>query len=158
MNAWASLLEVYLSEGMKKEQMHEWIPREVVGDDGAGDGHLLKGEDELADPDEAHGVVPDQVLEGLLHLELHQPRAVALHRGPCGSGGSRLIKSLLACSQPVGVLEDKPTLSRGCLMTCIYNKCLFRYSEVKEFDKSHPMSERCIILLNDTSESFSCGK
>ena len=67
--------------------MNACVPREVVGDDGASDGHLLEGEDELADPDEAHSVVPHQVLEGLLHLELHQLRAVTLHRGPCGGGG-----------------------------------------------------------------------
>lgn len=57
-------------------------PGEVVGDHGSGDGHLLEGKDELCDPDEAHGVVPHQILRRPFHYIFYHTRGGVLHRGP----------------------------------------------------------------------------
>lgn len=57
-------------------------PGEVVRDHGSGHSHLLTGQDELADPDETHSVVPGQVLQRTCQPELCQPCLLVLDRVP----------------------------------------------------------------------------
>lgn len=58
-------------------------PREVVGNHGSGYSHLLEGENEFCDPDEAHGVVPHQILRRPLHFIFYHAWNGVLHRRPC---------------------------------------------------------------------------
>ncbi len=67
----------------RRRKANDLWPGEVVSDDSASYGHLLTGEDELADPDEADGVVPHHVLQRPVHTKLHQTRLVILHWTSC---------------------------------------------------------------------------
>lgn len=58
-------------------------PGKVVRDHGSSDCHLLEGKNELGDPDETHGVVPNQVLKRPLHFIFNDACGVVLHWCPC---------------------------------------------------------------------------
>lgn len=73
-------------------------PGEVIRDHGASDGHLLEGKDELSDPDEAHSMVPHQVLQRPLHLVFNGARDVVLHWCPCQQNANGRVRGSCDCS------------------------------------------------------------
>lgn len=56
-----------------------FVPREIVGDHSSSNGHLLEGQNELADPDETHNVVPHQELKRSLHFILNHAGGVVFY-------------------------------------------------------------------------------
>lgn len=62
--------------------LSEDSPGEVVGDHSSSYGHLLEGKNEFCDPDEAHGVVPHQILRRPFHYIFYHSCQGVLHRLP----------------------------------------------------------------------------
>lgn len=66
-------------------------PGEVVCDHSTSHSHLLTGQDELTDPDQAHSMVPGQVLKRTRQSELRQVRLLVLYWVTCRATRSRKI-------------------------------------------------------------------
>lgn len=80
---WFGTVNVWTEVILKKEIGPPFIPCEIVSDHSSSDGHLLEGENELADPDETDSVKPDQELQRLLYLIFNQTCGVAFYWCPC---------------------------------------------------------------------------
>lgn len=70
-------------------------PCEIVRDHSTGHSHLLTGQDELTDPDQAHSMVPGQVLKRTGQSELRQPRLLVLYGVTCTTTQSKERKNNL---------------------------------------------------------------
>lgn len=70
-------------------------PCEIVRDHSTGYSHLLTGQDELTDPDQAHSMVPGQVLKRTGQSELRQPRLLVLYGVTCTTTQSKERKNNL---------------------------------------------------------------